>query len=522
MTRRMQIHPKSLGTGGQRSLCHFTLRPMRNPLPRLVCIWACALLANALPASVSAVESRPNATVEQRLSAMEAYFNNTDPSAALKGVDGKIPAGLTTPAVGVPGPGHNTWMMISSALVLFMTLPGLAIFYGGLVRRKNVLSILAQCMGVTTLVTVIWWAVGYSFAFAHGNPFLGGFDFAFLQGVDARPNPEYSSWVSQNVFSMFQLMFAIITPALIIGAVAERMRFQAILVFLGLWMFLVYLPVTHMAWGVDGLMNGVWNPAAKIRAIDFAGGTVVEMASGWSSLALCLIVGRRMGFGREIFAPHSMVFCMVGAGMLWVGWYGFNAGSAIAADGVASNAFVATTLAGAVASGSWALAEFLTRGKASVLGFCSGIVSGLVAITPACGFVNPGGAMVIGILGGLIPFFAVFKLKAWFKYDDSLDVFGIHGVAGTLGMFLTGIFADATINPNLLGVAAQANGLARLVGHGLWLEQLKAMGVTFAVAVIGTTVAAYLVKAIMPVRITPEEEHSGLDLAEHGEEGYIL
>jgi len=464
----------------------------------------------------------PAPSVEQRLSAMEAYFSNTDPSAALKGADGSVPTGLTTPAVGVPGPGHNAWMMTSAALVLFMTLPGLAIFYGGLVRKKNVLSILAQCMGVTTLVTVIWWAAGYSLAFSRGNPFLGGFDFAFLRGVTARPNPDFSPWVSQDVFAMFQMMFAIITPALIVGAVAERMRFQAILTFIALWMFLVYLPVTHMAWGPDGLMNGVWNPDAKIRAIDFAGGTVVEMASGWSSLALCLIVGRRMGYGRELFAPHSMVICMIGTGMLWVGWYGFNAGSAIASDGVASNAFVATTLAGAVASGTWAFAEFLTRGKASVLGFCSGIVSGLVAITPACGFVNPSGAMVIGILGGLIPFFAVYKLKAWFAYDDSLDVFGIHGVAGTLGMLLTGILADPEVNPNLLGAAAQANGLAGLVGHGLWIEQLKAMGVTFAVAVAGTALAAYIVRALMPVRITPEEEHSGLDIAEHGEEGYIL
>ncbi|TSA29811.1 MAG: ammonium transporter [Verrucomicrobiaceae bacterium] len=495
---------------------------MKISLPFHARILAAFFLTAVSTGSVSAVETHSAASIEQRLSAVEAYFSNTDPSTSLRKSDGTIPQGLTTPAVGVPGPGHNTWMMVSSALVLFMTLPGLAIFYGGLVRRKNVLSVLAQCLGTTTMVAVIWWAVGYSLAFAHGSPFLGGLDFAFLRGVDAKPNPEYSSWVSQNVFSMFQMMFAIITPALIIGAVAERMRFQAILAFLGIWLFLVYLPVTHMAWGADGLMNGVWNPRAAIRAIDFAGGTVVEMASGWSSLVLCLIVGRRMGYGREVFAPHSMVFCMVGAGLLWVGWYGFNAGSAIASDGVASNAFVTTTLAGAVASGTWAFAEYLTRGKASVLGFCSGIVSGLVAITPACGFVNPSGAMVIGILGGLIPFLAVFKLKAWFKYDDSLDVFGIHGVAGTLGMLMTGLLADAAVNPNLLGAAAQANGLAHMVGHGLWIEQLKAMGVTFAIALIGTTVAAYIVKAIMPVRISPEEEHSGMDLAEHGEEGYIL
>ena len=499
---------------------------MRKLVSRLACAGAFAVLSAGSAVSVSAVEPKPTPTVEQRLSAMEAYFQNTDPAAALKDSNGKTPDGLTTPAVGVPGPGHNTWMMLSAAFVFFMTLPGLAIFYGGLVRRKNVLSILAQCLGVTSLVTVIWWAVGYSLAFAPGGKVLGtifgGFDYAFLRGVTSAPNCNYSAWVSHNVFSMFQLMFAIITPALIVGAVAERMRFQAILTFVGLWMFVVYLPITHMAWAKDGLMNGVWNPHAAIRAIDFAGGTVVEMASGWSSLVLCLIVGKRMNYGKELFAPHSMVFCMVGAGMLWVGWYGFNAGSAIAADGIASNAFLTTTLAGAVASGTWAFAEYVVRGKASVLGFCSGIVAGLVAITPACGFVSASGAILIGILGGVVPFLAVYKLKVWFKYDDSLDVFGVHGVAGTLGMFLTGILADSVANPNLVGVDAQANGLAKLVGNGLWVEQLKAMGLTFLVATIGTTVVAYAVKAMMPVRITPEEEHSGLDLTEHGEEGYIL
>ena len=497
---------------------------MSKLLSRLACVGAFVLLSASSVAS--AAEPKPTPTVEQRLAAMEAYFQNTDPAAALADGNGKTVAGLTTPVVGVPGPGHNTWMMLSAAFVLFMTLPGLAIFYGGLVRRKNVLSILAQCLGVTTLVTIIWWAVGYSLAFAPGGQVLGrifgGLDYAFLRGVTSAPNCTYSPWVSQNVYAMFQMMFAIITPALIVGAVAERMRFQAILTFVGLWMFVVYLPITHMAWGADGLMNGVWNPHAAIRAIDFAGGTVVEMASGWSSLVLCLIVGKRMNYGKELFAPHSMVFCMVGAGMLWVGWYGFNAGSAVAADGIASNAFLTTTLAGAVASGTWALAEYVVRGKASVLGFCSGIVAGLVAITPACGFVNASGAMVIGILGGVIPFLAVYKLKVWFKYDDSLDVFGVHGVAGTLGMLLSGILADVAVNPNLAGVAAQANGLAKLVGNGLWLEQLKAMGLTFTVATVGTAVCAYAVKAMMPVRITPEEEHSGLDLSEHGEEGYIL
>jgi len=499
---------------------------MTTVLSRLARASAFALLIFAAsPAGAQTQSPKPArvATVEQRLSGVEAYLTNTDPSAALQDKDGKVPAGLTTPSVGVPGPGHNAWMMISAALVLFMTLPGLAIFYGGLVRRKNVLSLLAQCFGVTTLVTVLWWAVGYSLAFSHGSVFLGGFDFAFLRGVDSRPNTDYSPWVSQNVFAMFQMMFAIITPALIVGAVAERMRYVAILSFLGAWLFVVYIPITHMAWGADGLMNGVWNEHASIRAIDFAGGTVVEMASGWSALTLCLIVGKRLGFGKENFSPHSMVLCMVGAGMLWVGWYGFNAGSALAADGVAANAFMTTTLAGAVASGTWALLEYFLRGKASVLGFCSGAVAGLVCITPACGFVNASGAIIVGLLGGIVPYLAVVKLKAWLGFDDALDVFGVHGVAGTLGLFLTGLLADPAVNPHLLESAAQKNGLAALVTHGgLWLEQLKAIGVTFVVAVVGTAVVAFAVKAVMAVRLSHEEEDAGLDLVEHGEEGYIL
>ena len=498
---------------------------MTTIFSRLARVGAFALLL--LAGSTAGAQAQPERTgpvptVEQRLAGIEAYLNNTDPAAALQSKDGTVPAGLTMPSVGVAGPGHNAWMMISAALVLFMTLPGLAIFYGGLVRRKNVLSLLAQCFGVTTMVTVIWWAIGYSLAFAHGNAFLGGLDFAFLRGVDARPNTDYSPWVSQNVYSMFQMMFAIITPALICGAVAERMRFAAILAFLGAWMFVVYLPITHMAWGVDGFMYGVWNEHARIRAIDFAGGTVVEMASGWSALTLCLIVGKRLGFGKENFSPHSMVLCMVGAGMLWVGWYGFNAGSAVAADGIAANAFMTTTLAGAVASGTWASMEYFLRGRASVLGFCSGAVAGLVAITPACGFVNPTGAVVVGFLGGIVPYFAVVKLKARLGFDDALDVFGVHGVAGTLGLFLTGILADPAVNANLVGKVAQKNGLAGLVGHGLWLEQLKAIAVTFTIAVVGTAVVAYAIKGLMAIRLSHEEEDAGLDLAEHGEEGYIL
>src|SRR5437763_6771448 len=387
--------------------------------------------------------SSPSATpsLEQRVADREAYINNSP-----RGADTKS---ATASNIAGPGPSYNAWMMTCAALVLFMTLPGLALFYGGLVRAKNVLSVLAQCLGIAGLVTILWWAVGYSLVFSHGSSFMGGLKFAFLHGVDARPNTDYSYWVSQNVFAMYQLMFAIITPALIIGAVAERMKFAAVLVFVGAWMFAVYFPIAHMVWGIDGWMNGVWNPAAKITAIDFAGGTVVHMTSGWSALVLCIFLGHRLGFRREIMAPHSMVLCMLGTGMLWVGWYGFNAGSAVAADVIAANAFTTTTLATAVASFVWPLAEWIFRGKPSVLGFCSGAVAGLVVITPACGFVTPKGAVAIGVAAGLIPWFFCYKVKGWFGYDDALDTFGVHAIGGTLGAFMTGMLARTAANGNL-------------------------------------------------------------------------
>ena len=416
-------------------------------------------------------------------------------------------------------------MMTSAALVLFMTLPGLALFYGGLVRRKNVLSVLAQCLGITGLVTILWWSVGYSLVFAPGTPLLGDLRYAFLKGVDSLPNTVYAQWVSHNVFSMYQLMFAIITPCLIVGAVAERMKFTAILAFVTVWMFVVYFPMAHMVWGVDGLLNGISNAAAKVSAIDFAGGTVVHMSSGWSALILCLILGPRVGFRRESMAPHNMVLCMVGTGMLWVGWYGFNAGSALAADGIASSAFMTTTLAAAVASFTWGAMEYIVNRHASILGFCSGAVGGLVVITPAAGFVTANGAVIIGIVAGIVPFIFCLKVKAMFGYDDALDTFGVHAVGGTIGALMTGFLATGSVNPNLLegNSAAQANGLARAVAQGtLWHEQLKAMGITIVLSCVATTVIAYLVKAALGLRPTQEVERQGLDISEHGEEGYIL
>jgi len=487
---------------------------------RVFLLTAVIAISSPLLAQTSAKPSASQSpSLEQRVADLEAYVNNSARAADSE-------ASVTSNVAG-PGPGYNAWMMTCAALVLFMTLPGLALFYGGLVRAKNVLSVLAQCLGIAGLVTILWWAVGYSLVFSHGSPFFGGLKFAFLRGVDARPNGDYSHWVSHNVFAMYQLMFAIITPALIIGAVAERMKFAAVLVFVGTWMFAVYFPIAHMVWGIDGWMNGVWNPAAKITAIDFAGGTVVHMSSGWSALVLCVLLGHRLGFRKEIMAPHSMVLCMMGTGLLWVGWYGFNAGSALAPDGIAANAFMTTTLATAVASFTWAMLEWLLRGKPSVLGFCSGAVGGLVVITPACGYVAPSGAVIIGVAAGILPFFACTKLKSWLGYDDALDTFGIHAVGGTLGAFLTGLFATATVNPNLALIpgssmnAATQNGLARIVGHTLWLEQLKAIVVTIVVAVVGSAIIGAIVRGIIGLRIAPDIERQGLDINQHGEEGYI-
>jgi Amt family ammonium transporter len=480
-------------------------------LKRLLAIFALIGLALATFPTVSWAEeaaaapaAASPADLEKRIADLEAYVNN--------GARGD----MATSKIAGPGPGHNGWIMVCACLVLFMTLPGLALFYGGLVRQKNVLSVMAQCLGLAGMVAVLWWAFGYSMAFSSGGPLIGGMKFALFNGVDASPNADYGAWVSHNIFAIFQLMFAIITPALIVGAIAERMKYSAIMLFLLGWMLVVYFPLAHMVWGVDGLMNGVWNANAAIKAIDFAGGTVVHMSSGWTALVLCLILGKRKGFGQENFAPHSLVLTMVGTGMLWVGWYGFNAGSAVAADGVSSNAFVSTTLAAAVAGLAWPAMEWITRGKPTVLGFCSGVVGGLVVVTPCAGFVSATSGVIIGVLAGVIPFFACTKLKNALGYDDALDTFGIHGVGGTLGALLAGIFADPAINPNL------DLNLKDVVGSTLWLEQLKAMGLTIVLSVVATTALAYAVKAIVGLRPSLEDEETGLDLSDHGERGYHL
>lgn len=466
---------------------------MRNPRARF--LWAASLGSVGLPGWAA------EAGLEQRLANLEAYIRNDPPTG--------------TSLADFPGPGHNAWMMISAALVLFMTLPGLALFYGGLVRKKNVLSILGQCLGLTGLVIVLWWACGYSLTFAEGGPFLGGWKWSFLKGVGSRPNGAYGAWVSQNVHAMYQLMFAIITPGLFIGAVAERMKFKAIMVFSFFWMFLVYFPAAHMIWGADGWMNGIGNDRAMIKAIDFAGGIVVHMTSGWSALILCLLLGPRRGYGREPIAPHSMVLCMVGTGMLWFGWYGFNAGSAMAADVVAATAFTSTTLSAGVGLCTWAFLEHLLRGKSSILGMCSGAVGGLATITPASGFVTPNGAVAIGVLSGVTTYFACAKLKARFRYDDSLDTFGVHAVGGTVGTLMAGFLATAEVHPGL-----GAERIKSLVGNGLWFEQVKAGGLILVWSCLITVVLYYVTDALVGCRADAETETQGLDLSEHGEGGY--
>jgi Amt family ammonium transporter len=482
---------------------------IRTPYRRLSALIAAAIAFAAMPLApnVSAQDTAPPApaaveatpaptTLEQRVADLESYVNNSAPG----GEEGNT----WTPNVGsTGGPGHSAWMMTSAVLVLFMTLPGLALFYGGLVRKKNVLSVLAQCMGIAGLVTILWWACGYSLTFGTGNAFIGDFSAKFLEGVGSAPKT--LPWVPENVFAIFQLTFAIITPALMVGAIAERMKFSAVLLFVAIWMFAVYFPFAHMVWG-GGLMAGA---AGAIKAIDFAGGTVVHMTSGYSALILCIILGKRRGYGKEPLMPHNLVLCTVGTGMLWVGWYGFNAGSAGAADGIAASAFTTTTLCAAVAGFAWAVTEWLLKGKPSVLGFCSGIVAGLVVITPGAGFVTANSSVIMGVLAGVIPFLAVAYLKNKLGYDDALDTFGIHGVGGTLGAILTGVFADASVN-----------GAVEEVKEGLVMAQFQAVGVTIVWSVVASVVIAFIVKAVVGLRVSPDVEEGGLDLAEHGESAY--
>jgi Amt family ammonium transporter len=433
----------------------------------------------------------------------------------------KITAQNTVAAAKAQSAGDNAWMLTSAALVLMMSGPGLALFYGGLVRKKNILGTMMQTFAMMAVITVLWALVTYSLAFGTGNAFIGGLQNVFLRGVGLDPNPVYAATIPVQTYMVYQLMFAIITPALITGAFAERMKFSAMLVFMVLWAILVYSPMAHMVWGVGGLLNasalGTGGLAGRFPCLDFAGGTVVHVTSGVSALVTALYLGKRLGFPQKAFMPHSVVLSFIGACLLWVGWFGFNAGSALAANGLATSAFVATHFGAAAAAISWSVAEWLRNGKPSALGAISGAVAGLVAITPASGFVSPMSALWIGLLAGAFCFWMVVKVKNVFGYDDSLDAFGVHGAGGTLGAILTGFFASSVINP-IYG-AGKATGFFE-GNHGQVVNQLVGVLIAWMISIVGTLIILFVIDKLIGLRVSEDDERAGLDLSQHGEEGY--
>ncbi|HYL10561.1 MAG TPA: ammonium transporter [Candidatus Acidoferrales bacterium] len=415
----------------------------------------------------------------------------------------------------------NAWMLVSAALVLLMTGPGLALFYGGLVRRKNVLATMMQSFALMALITVLWGLFGYSLCFGEGSRFLGGLGHAFLRGVGASPNADYAPTIPQLTFMVYQLMFAIITPALITGAFAERLKFSAAVAFMTLWFVVVYAPLAHMVWGKGGMLNASLGGA--FPTLDFAGGTVVHISSGVSALVCALYLGKRLGYPKVPMPPHSVVLSFIGACLLWVGWFGFNAGSALAAGSLATSAFVATHFAAAAAVIGWLAAEWLRSGKPSALGAISGAVAGLVAITPAAGFVSPMSALVIGGIAGVCCYWMVTRVKARFGYDDSLDAFGVHGAGGTIGALLTGVFAVRAVNPIFKDAQGNALAVGAVDGNaGQLLNQLVGVAIAWGLAVVGTLIILKLVDAVIGLRVPEEHEIQGLDVTQHGEEGYNL
>lgn len=439
--------------------------------------------------------------------AQTAATASTDRIAALE----KSAAANTAAIANAQSAGDNAWMLVSAALVLMMSGPGLALFYGGLVRKKNVLGTMMQTFAMMAIVTVLWAFVGYSLAFGTGNAFIGGLQHVFLRGVGVAPNATYAATIPEQTFMVYQLMFAIITPALITGAFAERMKFSAMLVFMVLWAILVYSPMAHMVWGAGGFLNV---NGGKIPCLDFAGGTVVHVTSGVSALVTAVYLGRRLGYPQRPMPPHSVVLSFIGACLLWVGWFGFNAGSALAASSLATSAFVATHFAAAAAACGWLAAEWIRNGKPSALGGISGAVAGLVAVTPASGFVTPMGALWIGLIAGVFCFWMVVKVKNIFGYDDSLDAFGVHGAGGTLGALLTGLFARAFINPSV-GINGLFAGNARQL-----LNQAAGVGIAWGLSIVGTLIILFVVDKLIGLRVSEDAEREGLDLSQHGEEGY--
>ena len=453
--------------------------------------------------------------------AVMAMAQTADPS-----IEDRLKALEATASDGAISRGDNAWMLICSALVLLMTGPGLALFYGGLVRRKNILATMMQSFVMMAVITVIWALFGYSFAFGKidnapetWNLFFGGLDYIGLSGVGTAPSA-YATSIPHLTFMVFQLMFAIITPALITGAFAERMKFSAMLVFCTLWSIIVYFPLAHMVWGDGGYLNAFLG--GQVRALDFAGGTVVHISSGFSALVCAIYLGKRIGYPRTPFAPHNLVLSVIGACLLWVGWFGFNAGSAVAANGLAANAFVTTHFGAAAAALGWLLAEWIRQGKPTILGGISGAVAGLVGITPAAGFVTPMSALLIGLIAGIVCFVAVTEVKKRLGYDDSLDAFGVHGVGGFTGAILTGVFAHSSIQA-VFGKDGQGNNLpvGLLEGNGKQvINQLIAALIAIALGAVGSLVLLFLIDKTIGLRVSGEDEITGLDFSQHGEEGY--
>ncbi|MFB3918292.1 MAG: ammonium transporter [Terriglobales bacterium] len=415
--------------------------------------------------------------------------------------------------------GDNAWMLVCAALVLLMTGPGLALFYGGLVRKKNVLATMMQSFALMAIITLMWALFGYSLSFHSGNGFIGGLGHAFLRGVGAAPDADYAATIPSETFMVYQLMFAIITPALITGAFAERMKFSAMVLFMILWSVLVYDPMAHMVWGKGGFLNAALG--GTFPCLDFAGGTVVHVTSGVSALVCAAYLGKRLGYPQEPMPPHSVVLSFIGACLLWVGWFGFNAGSALSAGSLATSAFVATHFGAAAAVVGWVAAEWMRNGKPSALGAISGAVAGLVAITPAAGFVSPMAAIFIGLSAGGFCYFMVAKVKARFGYDDSLDAFGVHGAGGTIGALLTGVFASRAVNPIFRDAHGKTVAVGLVDGHaGQVLNQLVGVAIAWGLAIVGTLIILKVVDVVVGLRVSPEHEIQGLDLSQHGEEGY--
>jgi Amt family ammonium transporter len=477
--------------------------------------WTCCFLVTMVLAAVPLLAQQAPSSATSSPAVTSGTTSTAAPEASTA-VNDKL-AQLDQRVTAAQSAGDNAWMLVSAALVLMMTGPGLALFYGGLVRRKNTLAIMMQSFLLMALISVLWALVGYSLCFGGNGPVIGGFEHAFLRGVGAEPNPDYAGTIPQSTFMIYQLMFAIITPALITGATAERMKFSGTVLFLTLWFLVVYAPLAHMVWGKGGLLNA--SLGGKFPTLDFAGGTVVHISSGVSALVCALYLGKRTGYPKQPMPPHSLVLSFIGACLLWVGWFGFNAGSALAANALATSALVATHMATAAAAMSWSIAEWFKNGRPSALGAISGAVAGLVAITPAAGFVAPMPALAIGFIAGLVCYFMVTKVKSIFGYDDALDAFGVHGAGGTIGALLTGVFAQQFINP-IFGAGKPVGGLD---GHwGQLGNQLVGVLIAWGFALIGTIVLLKITDMITGVRVSETEEIEGLDITQHGEEAYNL